>query len=220
MPLVDILGDVHTRTSRDYVGRVTADDKAVCAEVAGRWDKEYWDGDRKFGYGGYRYDGRWRPVAERIAAHYRLPDDARILDVGCGKAFLLYEFTQVLKDAHITGCDISDYALRNAKPEVADRLVRADASSLPFADNEFDLVLSVNVLHNLAIGPLFAALSECERVGTGRGHITVEAYRDEREKVNLLYWQLTCRAFHTPSDWQWIFAKAGYRGDYSFIFFE
>ncbi len=220
MAWVDFLGDVHTRTSRDYLARVTADDKAACAEVAGRWGRDYWDGDRKYGYGGYRYDGRWRPVAERMAAHYGLGPGARILDVGCGKAHLLYEFTQVLKDAEVYGCDISDYALRDAKPEIAHRMVRADAARLPFSDGAFDLVLSANVLHNLYIDSLFAALAEIQRVSRGKAHVTVEAYRTEREKVNLLYWQLTCRAFHTPAEWEWIYGCAGYRGDYSFIFFE
>ena len=220
MALVDFLGNVHTRTPRDYLARVTGDDKAACAEIAGRWGRDYWDGDRKFGYGGYRYDGRWRGVAERMAAHYGLRNGARILDVGCGKAFLLYEFTQILRNSEVAGCDVSEYALRNAKPEISNRLVLADAARLPFADGQFDLVVSLNVLHNLPIDQLFSALAEIQRVGKGKTHIVVEAYRTEREKVNLLYWQLTCRAFHTPAEWEWIFARAGYTGDYSFIFFE
>lgn len=220
MARIDFLGDVHTRTLRDYVGRVTSADKAACAEVAGKWGQEYWDGDRKYGYGGYRYDGRWRGVAERMIARYRLTDGARILDVGCGKGFLLYEFTQLLKNVQVTGCDVSGYALQTAKEEVRDGLVLADAARLPFPNDAFDLVISVNVLHNLYIDALFSALAEMERVSRGQSHLTVEAYRNEREKANLLYWQLTCRAFHTPAEWEWIFARAGYGGDHSFIFFE
>ena len=220
MAWVDFIGDVHGRTPRDYLARVNEADKAACAEVAIRWDRDYWDGDRKFGYGGYRYDRRWRAVAERMAAHYGLAEGARILDVGCGKAFLLYEFTQILKNAEVTGLDISEYAIKNSKAEVKDRLVLGDAARLPFTDRQFDLVISVTTLHNLFIDGLFAALGEIERVGRGRAHVTVESYRTEREKVNLLYWQLTCRAVHTPEEWDWIFAKAGYHGDHGFIFFE
>ena len=217
---VDFVGEVHGKTSRDYLGRVNEADKAGCAEVAIRWDREYWDGDRKFGYGGYRYDGRWRAVAERMAAHYGLSDGARILDVGCGKAFLLYEFTRILTNVEVTGLDISEYAIRNGKDEIRHRLVVGDAAALPFADNQFDLVFSVTTLHNLYVDRLFAALGEIERVGRGKAHVTVESYRTEREKVNLLYWQLTCRAVHTPAEWDWIFTKAGYRGDHGYIFFE
>jgi SAM-dependent methyltransferase len=220
MAEIDFIGDLHGRTARDYIGRVNEADKAACAEVAVRWGRDYWDGERKYGYGGYRYDGRWRKVAERMAAHYGLRDGARILDVGCGKGFLLYEFTQILRNAAVTGIDISDYAIKNGKDEIKDRLQVGDAARLPFADGQFDLVISITTLHNLPIGGLFAALGEIERVGRGRAHVTVEAYRNEREKANLLYWQLTCRAFHTPAEWDWIFAKAGYRGDHGFIFFE
>ncbi len=220
MAYVDFISPLHKATKRDYLARVTSHDKADCAEVALRWDKEYWDGERQFGYGGYRYDGRWRPVAENIAKHYGLADDARILDVGCGKAFLLYEFTQVLPAAQVAGIDVSAYAIDNAKPEVKPSLQIGSAVKLPWPDSSFDLVISINTLHNLHIGELWQALAEIERVGRGAKYITVESYRDEREKVNLLYWQLTCRSFYSTRDWEWIFEQTGYTGDYSFIFFE
>ncbi len=220
MANVDFIGGVHRSTSRDYLGRVNEADKAECAERALQWSGDYWDGDRKFGYGGYRYDGRWRAVAERIVEHYRLPDDASILDVGCGKAFLLYEFTQVLPNARVAGIDISQYAVDNAKEEIRDRLTVGSAAKLPYADSEFDFVFSINTLHNLYLPDLFSALAEMQRVGREHRYVCVEAYRNEREKVNLLYWQLTCRAFHTPEEWHWIFEQAGYSGDSSFIYFE
>jgi ubiquinone/menaquinone biosynthesis C-methylase UbiE len=195
-------------------------DKAECAEVAVRFGRDYWDGDRKYGYGGYRYDGRWRPVAEGMAEHYSLKPDARILDVGCGKGFLLYEFTQVLPQAQVAGIDISQYGIENAKEEVRPFLRVGNANKLPFENNSFDFVVSVNTLHNLYVYDLWQAVREIERVGRGPKHICIEAYRNEREKVNLMYWQLTCRAFHTPEEWEWIFGQAGYTGDYSYIAFE
>ena len=221
MAYVDFITTVHTSSPRDYLGRVTAMDKAVAAEVAGRFDQEYWDGDRAFGYGGYRYDGRWRPIAEKIAAHYDLRAGQRVLDVGCGKAFLLYELTQVVPGLEVAGLDISTYALENAKAEVRPFLKHGHARALPFADGSFDLVYSINTLHNLFLNDLWSAIAEIERVGKGGAkHITVEGYRTEREKVNLLYWQLTCRAFHTPAEWAWLFDKVGYTGDYGCIYFE
>ena len=220
MAYVDFIGPVHTATRRDYVQRVIEHDKAECAEVAGRFDADYWDGDRKYGFGGYRYDGRWRPVAEAMATHYGLTPASRILDVGCGKGFLLYEFTQVLPGIAVAGVDISDYAIANAKDEVRHRLAVGDASRLPWMDGSFDFVYSINTLHNLRNFDLHAALSEIQRVGRGPKHVTIESYRNEREKANLLYWQLTCRAFLMPAEWEFAFGQAGYDGDYGCIYFE
>jgi ubiquinone/menaquinone biosynthesis C-methylase UbiE len=220
MAYVDFISRLHKSTSRDYLGRVTSHDKAACAEIALRWDKDYWDGERHLGYGGYRYDGRWRPVAEEMAAYYQLAEDASILDVGCGKGFLLYEFTQVLPRARVAGLDISQYALDHAREEVRGSLVKGTAAQLPWEDQSFDLVVSINTLHNLYNYDLWSALREIERVGRRAKLIIVESYRNEREKVNLLYWQLTCRAFLSTEEWKWLFQQAGYTGDYSFIFFE
>lgn len=220
MAYVDFITGLHKSTSRDYLGRVNSHDKAECAELALRWGKEYWDGERHTGYGGYRYDGRWRTVADSIVQHYQLPDDARILDVGCGKAFLLYEFTQALPKAEVAGIDVSRYGIENSKEEVRPYLVEGTAAELPWEDDSFDLVISINALHNLCNYELWPALKEIERVGRKTKLIVVESYRNEREKVNLLYWQLTCRAFLATEEWEWLFEQVGYTGDHSFIFFE
>ena len=187
MQEIEFITTVHKSTQRDYIGRVNEADKAACAEIAIKWGKDYWDGDRKHGYGGYRYDGRWRVVAEAIAKHYGLKDDARILDVGCGKGFLLYEFSQILPNCEVVGVDISEYAIENAKDEVRPNLQVAPAQSLPFEDDCFDLVYSITTLHNLFLPDLISALKEMIRVGRQHQSVTVEAYRNEREKMNLLY---------------------------------
>ena len=211
---------LHKRTKRDYVARVTQADKAECAEVAMRWGHDYWDGDRRYGYGGYRYDGRWKVVAQAMIDHYGLSSNARILDVGCGKGYLLHEFKQLLPDAEVVGLDISTYALQHAKEEVKPFLVEGNATHLPFPDNHFDLVYSVITLHNLEIFDLKKALMEMERVGKGAAYMATESYRNEREKTNLLYWQLTCQSFFSVQEWLWLFQSFGFSGDYEFIFFE
>lgn len=220
MTYVDFLAAVHTSTTRNYLERVIQHDKAAIAEVSVQFGRDYWDGERQFGYGGYRYDGRWRAVAEAMARHYNLQPGASILDVGAGKGFLLYEFTQVVPGVRVAGIDISDYAVENAKEEIKPFLRVGNARSLPYADRSFDFVYSINTLHNLYLQDLWSALTEVERVGRAAKHITVEAYRNEREKVNLLYWQLTCRAFHTPEEWQFLFDRTGYTGDFGCIYFE
>ena len=221
MATVDFISTLHNRTRRDYVQRVVEHDKAECAAEAKKWGENYWDGDRRYGYGGYRYDGRWRPVAERMAKHYGLKAGDRILDIGCGKAFLLYEFTQAVPGVQVTGLDISAYALANAKAEVRPFLHQGNAVSLPFADDSFDFVLSILTLHNLQCFDLDRALKEMQRVGRGtRKLLVTESFRTEREKANLLYWQLTCESFYSPEAWQWWLDRCEYEGDVDFIFFE
>lgn len=221
MAVIDFVGILHNRTKRDYRQRVLEHDKAECAAIARQWGSDYWDGERQYGYGGMRYDGRWRPVAEAMARHYGLKAGDRILDVGCGKGYLLYEFTQAVPGIEVAGLDISTYAIEHAKDEVKPFLHAGNATALPFPEGHFDLVVSLATLHNLAVEELFQALGEMERVGRGPNkYVMVESYRTEREKANLLYWQLTCQSFHSPESWAWLFDRAGYIGDYGFIFFE
>jgi ubiquinone/menaquinone biosynthesis C-methylase UbiE len=220
MARLDFNQALHSATKRDYVERVVSHDKAECAVVAGQFGADYWDGERCYGYGGYRYDGRWRPIAERMVAHYALKPGDRVLDVGCGKGYLLHEFAQLVPGLEISGLDISTYAIERAKPEVRDFLREGSAISLPYDEGSFDLVVSLGALHNLSLPAVHRAFAEIERVGRERKYVMVESYRNEREKVNLLYWQLTCQSFHDPDSWEWLAARAGYTGDMGFIYFE
>lgn len=220
MAYIDFVSDLHTATKRDYIGRVLSDDKAECARVAKEYGYDYWDGDRKYGYGGYRYDGRWRSVAQKLADHYKLRPGQKVLDVGCGMAHLLYELTQVVPGVVVDGIDISEYALEHAKEEVRGRLRYGLAQEIPFDDDTFDLVISLATLHNLKVYDLKKAVQEIERVGKGSSYIMVESFRNDREEVNMLYWQLTCASYYSVDEWEWLYREWGYTGDYSFIFFQ
>lgn len=223
MAYIDLLSAIHKSTQRDYLARVNDPDfpKAKAAALAKQWSFDYWDGDRKICYGGYRYmEGRWEKVARAMVEQYGIKPGDKILDVGCGKGFLLYDFTKVVPDLELHGIDISEYAIANAKEEIKDRLQVGNATSLPYPDNYFDFVFSINTLHNLPCYDLDKALREIERVSKKNKYICVESYRNEEEKANLLYWQVTCEAFNTPEEWDWWFKQTGYTGDHSLIYFE
>jgi SAM-dependent methyltransferase len=219
---IDLMSPLHKATQRDYLARVNDPEypKAKAAELAKQWGYDYWDGDRRINYGGYRYiPRRWAPVAEKMIDYYGLKPGSKVLDIGCGKGFQIYELTQVLPGIVVRGLDISSYAIEHAHPEVKHLIDHGSAAELPYEDQEFDLVFSINTLHNLHNRDLDAALREMERVGRNK-YLCVEAYRSEMEKANLLYWQVTCEQFNTPEDWAWWFEVTGYRGDHSFIYFE
>lgn len=220
MSYVDFITQVHSSTKRDYLKRVNEYPKAEAAKLAKKFDFDYWDGDRKIGYGGFRYDGRWAAVAQKLAAHYQLEAGQTVLDIGCGKGFLLYDLMQTVPGLNVVGLDISQYAIDHAKEEVKPFLKQGNAAKLPFPDHSFDLILSINTLHNLYCYELDTALREIERVGKKNKYIVVESYRNEEEKANLLYWQLTCESFCTPKEWEWWFKQTGYTGDHSLIYFE
>ena len=152
--------------------------------------------------------------------HYDLKSGDKVLDIGCGKGFQLFELTQILPGLEVWGIDISEYAIANGKEELRGRLQVCSATKLPFPDNQFDFVFSLNTLHNLPNYELEQALKEMERVGKKNKYLCVESFRNEEEKINLLYWQTTCRAFCAPEEWDWWFRLTNYTGDHSFIYFE
>ena len=164
--------------------------------------------------------GHWKPVAESLIENYKLDNDSSVLDVGCGKAYLLYEMKLILPGLRVVGFDISNHGLSDSRPEIRDNLFIARAQDpYKFNDNEFDLVISLGCLHNLRIFELQIALSEIERVGK-QGYIMLESYRNEQEQFNLQCWALTCESFFDHEEWPWIYNHFGFTGDYEFIYFE
>lgn len=217
--LLNVVNQLHRRTARAYLERM-ADAKVYCSDVARRFDRDYWDGDRRYGYGGYKYDGRWSVVARELVKTYSLPANARILDVGCGRGFLLHEFQRLLPNCTVAGFDVSDYGLETAKDEVRPFLSKHDARDpFPHADLSFDLVISINALHNLPPQDVVKALREMQRVARNQ-YLVVESFRTTEELFNLQCWALTCETFFRPDSWTWLFDLAGYTGDYEFIYFE
>jgi SAM-dependent methyltransferase len=218
--LLNIVTTLHESTNRDYLARMV-DDKVQCMKTAKQYGRDYWDGDRRYGYGGYNYmPGRWKPVAEKLINIYNLTSGSRVLDIGCGKGYLLYEMKLLIPDLDITGVDSSDYGLENAKDEIKPFVCNHKAEvKLPYEDKEFDLVISLGTFHNLRLPELKIALSEMERVGK-KGYLMLESYRNEEELFNLQCWALTAESFFDEDEWIWVYNNFGYTGDYEFIYFK
>jgi len=216
----EFFSPLHKATQRKYIDRMV-DNKVDCMKRAREYEFDYWDGDRRFGYGGYKYiPNRWTPVAEAMIQIYEIKPGHKILDVGCGKGFLLFELQQMLPGLELCGFDISKHGVASRHPDFKGKIFEHDARErFPFDDNEFDLVLSLGCLHNFVVSDLCSALEEVERVGR-RGYVMVESYRNELELFNLECWALTAEAFFRPEEWIWLYERFGYSGDYEFIFFE
>ena len=194
--------------------------KAENRAIAMKFGKEYFDGTREQGYGGYSYDGRWVPIAEDILRHFNLKPGDRVLDVGCGKGFLVKDLMKVCPGLEVFGLDVSEYAVMNCEPEVIGRVHLGNATHLPFPDNSFQAVLSINTVHNLDRAGCIQALQEMERVAPGKGYVQVDAYRNPAEEQIFLDWVLTARTYGTPRFWVDLLGQAGYTGDYYWTILE
>jgi len=190
----------------------TAEDIAI----AKRYGKEFFDGERRHGYGGYRYDGRWVSVAKRMAEHYKLPADARILDIGCAKGFLMHDFKTLLPECEARGLEVSEYAKATAHPGLGERIDIGSCVELPYGGDYYDLVISINSIHNVPLEGVKRSLREIERVakpGAGK-FVTMDAWRTEEEHRRLLDWVLTAETYMSVDDWVALFEEVGYTGDY------
>jgi len=204
----------YPKSKRDLSKRLeekTPEDRALAREFG----EAFFDGDRSHGYGGFGYNSRfWGPVIPTFKKFYNLTSQSHILDIGCAKGFMLYDFQQAIEGISVTGIDISEYAIANAKEEVKPFLRVGNALKLPFKDNSFDLVISVTTLHNLNKEDMKTALAEVMRVTKKDAFITLDAYRDDEEKKRMEAWNLTALTMMHTDEWKQFFKETGYHGDY------
>ena len=204
--------DTYPRSTRPIAQREAAvpEQRAIAREFG----REYFDGDRTQGYGGYRYDGRWVTVAARLRDFYGLKPGDRILDIGCAKGFLLHDLRQAIPGVSVTGLDVSRYAIEHSMEDVRPFIVQGTADALPFPDHAFDLVISINAIHNLDRERCAEALREMERVGRRAKYVQVDSWLNEDQRRNFERWVLTALTYFEPDGWRQLFHQAGYTGDY------
>jgi ubiquinone/menaquinone biosynthesis C-methylase UbiE len=207
------------RGKRNVNARAEAKTEEIIA-ISRKYGELYFDGPRTYGYGGYRYDGRWVPVAEDIVRHFKLKPGDRILDVGAAKGFLVKDLMKVCPGLEAFGLEISEYALMHCEPEVVGRLHLGNAVKLPFPDRSFNAVVSINTVHNLERDELITALREIERLAPGKGFVQVDSYRTPEQKALFEEWVLTAKFHDYPDGWISLFREASYTGDYYWTIIE
>jgi SAM-dependent methyltransferase len=189
----------------------TEEDRAIAREFG----KEFFDGDRRQGYGGFNYFPRfWQPVIPTFQQHFGLSASSSVLDVGCAKGFMLHDLAALIPGITVHGVDVSEYAIANVIDDMRSNVQVADARQLPFADNSFDVVISINTVHNLALAECGQALREIQRVARGKAYVTVDAYRTQEEKERMFAWNLTAQTIMHVDEWKSFFREVGYTGDY------
>ncbi len=187
--------------------------------IARMFGKEFFDGDRKFGYGGLIYNPKyWSEVVLTFKKHWNIQKDDSILDVGCAKGFMIYDFFRLIKGVKLHGVDISDYAIENSHPQIKNLLSVSDAKKLPFKNKSFDYVISINTVHNLEINDCIKAINEISRISKKNSFITVDAYRNEEEKKRMYDWNLTAKTIMSVNDWKKLFEDINYKGDFYWFF--
>lgn len=210
---IDLL-EKYPRTRRNVDARGQEKTEADRA-IARKFGKEFFDGDRSQGYGGFSYNSRfWHPVVPDFQKHFGLKAGDSVLDVGCAKGFMMHDIAELLPGVIVKGIDISEYAIENAMPDMKPHVQVASATKLPFADKSFDVVISINTIHNLERNDLATSLREIERVARRGAFITVDAYRDDEERRRMEAWNLTARTMMHVDEWKAFFAESGYTGDY------
>ncbi|UCH74981.1 MAG: class I SAM-dependent methyltransferase [Rhodospirillales bacterium] len=210
---IDLLVN-YPRTKRDVAERGAEKSEADRA-IARRFGKEFFDGERRHGYGGFHYNPRfWQPVIPTMQAHFGLTAASSVLDVGCGKGFMMHDMAALIPGITVKGVDISEFAIEHAIEDMRPHVQVADARELPFDDDSFDVVISINTVHNLARDECGRALREIMRVSRGRAFVTVDAWRTDAEKEAMIAWNLTAQTMMHVDDWISFFAEVGYTGDY------
>ena len=210
---IDLLAD-YPKTKRNLHERAAAKTEQD-RRIGRKFGYDYFDGNRRYGYGGYSYQARfWQPVVPAFQKKYSLTENSRILDVGSGKGFMLHDFTELIPGVRVAGIDISEYAIEHTLPDMKPHVQVADAKKLPFPNDSFDLVISVNTVHNLAIDECKQALREIMRVTKRNAFVTVDAYRTEEERRRMDMWNLTALTYMSVPEWKKLFDEVGYTGDY------
>lgn len=210
---IDLLRN-YPKTARNLDARAAEKNEQVRA-IARKFGEEFFDGDRKYGYGGFNYNSKyWSPVIPDFQHHFGPLTGRSVLDVGCAKGFMLYDLVRLVPDVQVAGIDVSDYAIQNSLPEVRPFLQVADARDLPFETNSFDVVISINTVHNLELEDCKKALREISRVSHGHSFITVDAYSNEEERERMMAWNLTAKTILSVEDWVSLFEEVRYEGDY------
>lgn len=215
MAELSVFVDMYPRIKRNIAARAawigTSEENRA---IAKKYGKEYFDGTRDQGYGGFYYDGRWKPIVKKMAEVYDLTNESTVLDIGCAKGFMLHDLKALLPGITVAGIDISEYGIEHAMEDIKPYLKIGNCVELPYPSKKFDASFAVNIFHNLPLEYCKKAIQEMIRVTKKHMYIQVDSFRNVQEKDNLDKWQLTAELIYNTDQWKVLFSELGYQGDY------
>lgn len=210
---IDLLKN-YPKTKRNLDKRLSEKTTEII-KIARKFDEDFFDGDRKYGYGGFSYNPKyWTVVVRDLVNYYKLKPGSKVLDVGCAKGFMLFDLKRQFPEIEVRGIDISNYAIKNAHEKIKEFLKVGNATKIEFEDNYFDLVISINTVHNLDFEDCKRSIKEISRVSKKNSFLTVDAFNSEEEKERMHMWNLTAKTIMSVDDWKKTFIDIDYNGDY------
>ena len=205
---------IYPSLNKRYVSKNTR--KIENRIIASYRGKEFYDGKRDNGYGGFKYDGRWKKIAERIFEHYKLKENARILQIGSDKGFLLNDIKNIKPKCTVAGVEVSNYAITKTLKSVKKYIKKSSFVNLPYNNNYFDFVIAIGPVYSLSLPDAIKCLKEIKRVGKGKSFITLGAYNHERDFKLFRYWTLLGTSILNKKEWIKVLKHCKYKGDYKF----
>ena len=176
--------------------------------------KEYYDGKRINGYGGFKYDGRWQKLLPKIIRKYKIKKESKFLDLGSKKGFLLKDLNILIPGIKSYGIENHKYPLKN-KINCKSKLILSEYYNIPFRDKYFDFLIAFNSVYMQNLGDVIKTLKEIERVSK-KSFVVLASGETDKERIKFYKWTLIGTTILLKKEWKILFKKIKFNGDYFF----
>ena len=187
--------------------------------IASLKGKDFYDGHRDQGMGGYKYDKRWSNVAFKLVEFFKLDNNSKILLVNAAKGYLLYELKKILPKAEIYGLEESKYAISKSKKEIKKYMMFHEGYKISFKNNYFDFIFAPGYIYEFSLKDIIKSLQELKRVSLNKKniYITLGSYFNMSSFNKMKHWSLLGTTILKENEWEYILKKLNYKGYYEFV---